>query len=63
MFTRAMADTAESVPEAKPRFECPLIKDNPDGWGPFTVPEQYKDVPYQPFSKSDKLGKVRRLPL
>lgn len=40
------------------RFTCPEIQDNPDGWGPFSVPEQYKDVPYQPFSKSDRLGKA-----
>merc|ERR1711962_816273 len=29
-----------------------------DGWGPNTVPPKFKDMPYQPFSKSDRLGKI-----
>lgn len=41
------------------RFEFPQIQDNPNGWGPCEVPLQFKDTPYQPFSKDDKLGKVR----
>jgi hypothetical protein len=40
------------------RFEFPAIQDNPSGWGPNSVPEIFKDMPYQPFSKSDRLGKV-----
>lgn len=42
------------------RFTIPIeaIQDNPTGWGPCAVPEQYKDMPYQPFSKGDRLGKV-----
>jgi len=40
------------------RFEPPFIQDNPTGWGPNTIPAQFKDMPYQPFSKSDRLGKV-----
>lgn len=39
-------------------FTCPLIQDNPGGWGPVDVPEKFKDMPYQPFSKGDRLGKV-----
>ncbi len=35
-----------------------MIQENPTGWGPNTIPEQYKDMPYQPFSKGDRLGKV-----
>eukprot|EP00126_Sphaerothecum_destruens_P004710 Sdes_comp18344_c0_seq1m8089 len=35
-----------------------IINDNPLGWGPCSVPEQFKDIPYQPFSKSDRIGKV-----
>ena len=34
------------------------IPENSDGWGPCSVPEQFKNMPYQPFNKSDKLGKV-----
>jgi translation initiation factor 3 subunit D len=39
-------------------FILPKISENPSGWGPFALPEQFKDIPYQPFSKSDRLGKV-----
>jgi len=35
-----------------------VIQDNKDGWGPNTIPAQFKDMPYQPYSKSDRLGKV-----
>ena len=42
----------------KPRFVFPQIQDNPNGWGPCQVPHQFKDTPYQPFSKDDRLGKV-----
>lgn len=53
---QAMAD---SESEAKPRFIFPTVHENPSGWGPCEVPEQFKDTPYQPFSKRDRLGKVR----
>jgi len=39
-------------------FKTPAIQDNPTGWGPCDVPDQFKDIPYQPFSKGDRLGKV-----
>ena len=39
-------------------FSIPTLHDNVDGWGPCTVPEEYKDIPYAPFSKSDRLGKA-----
>lgn len=39
-------------------FKAPLIQDNVTGWGPCDMPEQFKDMPYQPFSKGDRLGKV-----
>lgn len=32
-------------------FTPPDTQDNNDGWGPLGIPEQYKDLPYQPFSK------------
>ena len=43
-------------------FSLPTINDNPDGgWGPSfsTLPSQFKfkDIPYAPYSKSDKLGR------
>lgn len=39
-------------------FLPPKIQDNPDAWGPSDPPEQYRDLPYAPFSKGDRLGKV-----
>ncbi|XP_076039746.1 eukaryotic translation initiation factor 3 subunit d1 isoform X2 [Oratosquilla oratoria] len=40
------------------RFKAPVIQDNPSGWGPCDMPDQFRDMPYQPFSKGDRLGKV-----
>ncbi|KAI9015986.1 eukaryotic translation initiation factor 3 subunit D [Hyaloraphidium curvatum] len=39
-------------------FSLPAIKDNPKGWGPTDVPADLAEIPYLPFSKADKLGKV-----
>ena len=50
---------SELQTEPRPKFVFPHIHDNPVGWGPCAVPEQFKDTPYQPFSKDDRLGKVR----
>nr|XP_008198322.1 PREDICTED: eukaryotic translation initiation factor 3 subunit D [Tribolium castaneum] len=41
-----------------PKFVAPVIQDNPTGWGPCELPDQFKDMPYQPFSKGDRLGKI-----
>jgi len=43
----------------KASFIPPVIEDNPDGWGPCSIPTAFKDIPYQPFSKGDRLGKVK----
>ena len=45
-----------------PSFSLPPIHDNPEGgWGPSSsnIPDQFKfkDIPYAPYSKSDKLGR------
>ena len=42
----------------KAPFSLPEIQVNPSGWGPSTIETKFKDMPYQPFSKSDRLGKV-----
>lgn len=42
------------------KFMTPVIQDNPSGWGPCAIPEQFRDMPYQPFSKGDRLGKVQQ---
>eukprot|EP00271_Cylindrocystis_brebissonii_P019938 TRINITY_DN6369_c0_g1_i1.p1 TRINITY_DN6369_c0_g1~~TRINITY_DN6369_c0_g1_i1.p1 ORF type:complete len:559 (-),score=126.45 TRINITY_DN6369_c0_g1_i1:344-2020(-) len=39
-------------------FSVPELADNPDGWGPTTVPDQFKDIPYVPFNKGDRLGRA-----
>lgn len=44
--------------EEVPHFKAPVIQDNVTGWGPCDMPEQFKDMPYQPFSKGDRLGKI-----
>lgn len=41
-----------------PHFVAPIIQDNSNGWGPCELPDQFKDMPYQPFSKGDRLGKI-----
>ena len=39
-------------------FEVPGIVDNAEGWGPTTVPEQLEGLPYAPFGKGDKVGRI-----
>lgn len=39
-------------------FAVPTCGENPDGWGPCTVPEHLKDIPFAPFGKGDKIGRV-----
>lgn len=39
-------------------FVAPVIQDNPTGWGPCEVLARFRDMPYQPFSKGDRLGKI-----
>jgi len=34
------------------------VHPNVEGWGPSTLPEQFLDVPYAPYNKDDRLGKV-----
>ena len=47
---------------ARAPFSLPEIQVNPSGWGPSTIETKFKDMPYQPFSKSDRLGKVCQCP-
>ncbi|KAI0217247.1 hypothetical protein L0F63_002875 [Massospora cicadina] len=51
---------AEESTTPLPRFKLPPINDPITGWGPSEdyLPEQFKDIPYAPFSKSDRLGKI-----
>ena len=34
------------------RFEPPFIQDNPTGWGPNTIPAQFKDMVSDLFSRN-----------
>lgn len=36
----------------------PGIVENEEGWGPTTVPEHLEGVPYAPYGKGDKVGRV-----
>ena len=48
----------ENSGESLSVFSLPNVNDNPEGWGPNDQPDKYKDLPYQKFSKSDKIGKI-----
>jgi translation initiation factor 3 subunit D len=39
-------------------FQVPGIVENEEGWGPTTVPEHLEGVPYAPYGKGDKVGRV-----
>ena len=62
----ALANCQTSKHSRRFVFDClfllaPVIQDNPNGWGPCEIqPDQFKDMPYQSFSKSDRLGKMGR---
>lgn len=42
----------------QPLKKCFKIINFSKGWGPCELPETFKDMPYQPFSKNDRLGKI-----
>lgn len=52
LLSRTVSEMAE--------FIAPHISDNVDGWGPplDEPPEKFADMPYAPFSKSDRLGRA-----
>lgn len=40
-------------------FSIPPIEDNEEGWGPSSIPDKFKDIPYYaPYNKGDKLGRA-----
>ncbi|KAI8047359.1 eukaryotic translation initiation factor 3 subunit D [Gilbertella persicaria] len=45
---------------SKPHFSLPTVHDSESGWGPSSTitPEQFREIPYAPYSKADKLGRV-----
>ena len=40
------------------RFEPPVIQDNPTGWGPNTIPAQFKDMVRKHESVAVQCGAV-----
>lgn len=49
----------EAVAEADyADFEMPSLQCNEEGWGPSELAVSFRDMPYQPFSKSDRMGKI-----
>eukprot|EP00249_Psilotum_nudum_P010805 c22778_g1_i1 orf=388-2046(-) len=50
------------VATKQPQLKVPVVADNPDGWGPpdgsAALQNQLQNVPYAPFSKSERLGRV-----
>ncbi|KAG5456521.1 MAG: eukaryotic translation initiation factor 3 subunit D, partial [Olpidium bornovanus] len=58
-MVNATVNSEES--DVKPRFHLQTIVDNvAGGWGPNQdlLPPEFRDVPYAPFSKGDKLGRI-----
>eukprot|EP00833_Pecoramyces_ruminatium_P004010 jgi/Orpsp1_1/1178042/evm.model.c7180000063826.2 len=49
-----------TVEDQKPKFILPKISDNVNGWGPLEndIPDNLVDIPYAPFSKSERIGKI-----
>ncbi|TPX40118.1 hypothetical protein SeMB42_g01546 [Synchytrium endobioticum] len=39
-------------------FSTPTVYDHPNGWGPSTLPSTLSEIPYAPYSKSDRLGRA-----
>ena len=40
------------------QFSVPDVEDNVEGWGPTSVPIHLSGVPYAPFGKGDRVGKI-----
>ena len=58
MSSGAGAGAGAGATEGGATLEVPTVVVNPAGWGPTALPERYAHVPYAPFAKSDKLGRV-----
>ncbi|KAG0319948.1 hypothetical protein BGZ99_004830 [Dissophora globulifera] len=39
-------------------FKLPTVSDSQSGWGPVDLSSQFRDIPYAPYSKADKLGRI-----
>lgn len=41
-----------------PGFTLDNVEDNHEGWGPTSVPEQFKIVPFLPYGKGERIGRI-----
>lgn len=41
-----------------PAFVLPEVEENVDSWGPQSVPPQFDGVPFMPFQKGERLGRI-----
>lgn len=41
-----------------PGFKLPPIEQNDEDWGPTSIPAAFKDVPFMPYNKGDRLGRI-----
>lgn len=41
-----------------PPFVLPEVEENADSWGPQAVPPQFDGVPFMPFQKGERLGRI-----
>jgi len=39
-------------------FKLPPLSDSTSGWGPVDLSSQFRDIPYAPYAKADKLGRI-----
>lgn len=39
-------------------FKLTDLQDNQEGWGPITMPHELQDVPFMPYSKGERLGRI-----
>lgn len=44
-----------------PEFGSLTLHENATGWGPVDVPPEFEGMPYQPFAKETRLGRVSRV--
>lgn len=47
--------------ESESTYELPSFAVNENGWGPSTLPDDYKDLPYSFFSRDENLGMIMDL--
>jgi len=40
------------------QFSISEVEDNEEGWGPTSIPDHLAGVPYAPYGKGDKVGKI-----